>query len=300
MPIDKRRITSRQEWLEWRRQDVTASDVAALFGLSTWKSPLQVWAEKTGRAAEQWDSPLMRRGRWLEPAVLAALAETYPRSRIVRGDSYYRDPDIRLGATPDAFMDEGTLIETKVTARPVFEGWGETAPMAYQLQAATGAMLTSAYKAIIACLVIDTYSATLELFHVERNDAAEERIREGVEQFWQNVELGIVPEADYGIDSALLAQLYKPRAEIEALDLSTDNRLPGLLIERESLKAEIKASEERVEAIKAELVDKLRGAPVAICGDWTIRHKMVSQPEQIRKATTYPMLTVHRRREAAA
>jgi len=37
-----------QEWLEWRKTGITASEIAAILGLSPYKTPWQVWAEKTG------------------------------------------------------------------------------------------------------------------------------------------------------------------------------------------------------------------------------------------------------------
>ncbi len=37
------------DWLEWRSQGVTASDIPIILGLSPYKTPWQLWAEKTGR-----------------------------------------------------------------------------------------------------------------------------------------------------------------------------------------------------------------------------------------------------------
>jgi len=37
-----------QEWLEWRKTGITASEIAAILGLSPYKTPWAVWAEKTG------------------------------------------------------------------------------------------------------------------------------------------------------------------------------------------------------------------------------------------------------------
>lgn len=306
--IESRIVTDRNEWLKWRLGDITASDVAALFGLSPFKTALGVWAEKTGNAPAIHETMLMRRGRWLEPAVLEALRETYPSNLVEKLNVYLRDSELRLGATPDAWMtgQGGRLIECKVISRPVFDAWpldedgGTLPPIYYALQTLTGAMLAGASAAMLACLVIDTYSADLVIFHVERDERAEQNIREGVAAFWELTALGERPAADYGEDGALIARLYRPKEEQAAIDLSGDNLLPAILAEREGLKGRIKADEARCEAIKAEVVTKLNGAPMAICGNWQIRHKMVHQPEAIRKATSYPMLTVNRKKEQAA
>jgi predicted phage-related endonuclease len=229
--------------------------------------------------------------------VLNALSEFYPGSLIEKANVYLRDPEIRLGATPDAWMGNH-LIEAKVISRPVFDGWNDDPPIYYTLQALTCAMLADATDALLCCLVIDTYSAELVTFHVERNPAAESRIRDGVAQFWENTALGIRPLADYGEDGQIIAKLYRPKDELAPLDLSSDNRLPEILSEREGLRRNISAYEARCDAIRAEVVEKMNGAPAAICGDWKLTHKLIHQPEQIRKATSFPRLTVTRKREA--
>lgn len=294
--IERRQIVTREEWLEWRRSDVTASDVASLFGLSPFKSALRLWAEKTGRTEPDGETNLMRRGRWLEPAVIAALSETMPVERL---SFYYRDTDDRVAATPDAVSGR-TLIECKVVSRPVFDAWQDELPVYYQLQALTAAMLMDADNAIVACLVIDTFSAELRLFHVERHADAEARIRNGIRSFWQGVADGLPPPADYGEDGELLAELYRPKAEILAIDLGSDNMLPGLLIERETIKAEIKARKKRANAIDAEVVEKLKGAPAALCGAWKITNKITHRPAAVVKATSFPVLRITKQREAAA
>ena len=38
----------RDEWLELRRQGIGGSDAAAILGLNPWKTPMDVWLEKTG------------------------------------------------------------------------------------------------------------------------------------------------------------------------------------------------------------------------------------------------------------
>ena len=40
----------RAEWLKARRGGIGGSDVAACLGLNPWRTPVQVWEDKTGRA----------------------------------------------------------------------------------------------------------------------------------------------------------------------------------------------------------------------------------------------------------
>lgn len=43
-------MNAREEWLQQRRAGVGGSDIAALLGLSPYKTPMQLWLDKTGRA----------------------------------------------------------------------------------------------------------------------------------------------------------------------------------------------------------------------------------------------------------
>ncbi len=53
-----------EDWLDWRRQGVTATDAAILLNRSPYKTRWRLWAEKTGYAREVDLSlnPLVRRG----------------------------------------------------------------------------------------------------------------------------------------------------------------------------------------------------------------------------------------------
>lgn len=39
-----------KEWLDWRRRGLGGSDAPIIMGVSPWKTPLELWKEKTGRA----------------------------------------------------------------------------------------------------------------------------------------------------------------------------------------------------------------------------------------------------------
>ncbi len=52
---------SRQEWLEDRKKGIGGSDVGQFLGLNKWKSPYQLWLEKTGQVVleESGSEPLI-------------------------------------------------------------------------------------------------------------------------------------------------------------------------------------------------------------------------------------------------
>lgn len=66
---------SRAEWLAQRRTGIGGSDVAAILGLSPWRTPYQVWEDKTGRSDDQEETPALYWGRLLEDPIRQAYAD---------------------------------------------------------------------------------------------------------------------------------------------------------------------------------------------------------------------------------
>lgn len=303
MTIDRIPITSRAQWLDLRRQDVTASDIGALVGASPYKSRLNLWMEKTGIAVDAHESDLMRRGRWLEPAVLAAVIDQHPDWEVEPLKIYLRDTELRIGATPDAkaiIPEAGeAIIQCKVISKPVFDDkWRDGPPLYYILQTLTEAMLYGTDTAWLAVLVIDTFTADLQMFPVFSHPEAEARIRDEVGKFWQAIKSGGMPIPDYSLDGEILKMIYPPVKGAEPIDLRGDNMLPELLASRAGLKAAAKEGEELINKIDAEIIHKLAGAPAAICDGWKITNSVTHRRETVIPAKSFPVLRVTKLKEA--
>lgn len=59
------------EWLEWRVQGIGASEIPVIMGRSPWKTPLQLYEEKTGATLPYASTPAMDRGTHFEPEARA-------------------------------------------------------------------------------------------------------------------------------------------------------------------------------------------------------------------------------------
>src|SRR5207344_3605454 len=160
---------------------------------------------KTGVDFPHADSAVTRRGRLLESAVALAVGEERPEWIITKNKDYYRDPNLRLGATPDFFIHGDPrglgVLQTKTAAPHIFErDWegGATVPFWVQLQVLTEAMLTEAAFGAVAVLRVDAFDLALALIEVPRHPAAEQRIKAAVAQFWADVAAGREPDPDYG------------------------------------------------------------------------------------------------------
>lgn len=295
----------RAAWLSRRAPLLTASDIGAAFGVDTYKSPLSLWAEKSGLLLPVEDNASMQRGRWCECACAAGLRELYPDWRILYPlDQFLVDHEHRLGATPDCLAEiDGELvnIQIKVVARPEFtKHWSAGPPLAYELQTLCEGMLLEADRSLIAAFVLDTYNAEIELFDVPRHAAAESRLHDIAAAFWDSVNTGRRPPADVSRDAPVVAAMFPKSTAEPVLDLTGDNHLASLLPERALLKASIATFSERVEVIDGELKCKLGEAEKAVLPGWQVTWKTQSRRETVIPASSFRVLRVSRREEEDA
>ncbi|MCF1502161.1 YqaJ viral recombinase family protein [Afifella sp. H1R] len=289
-------VTDRATWLAKRRHSINGSEVAAVFGVSPFMTPLDLYLAKiNGREID--DNALLQRGRWLEAAALAALADERPEMQCRAAGVFVQDTELRLGATPDLIADgfDGEPVEVKAPTPRVFETeWEDGPPLHYQLQALTQAVLLDKPKCWIAALVVDGWKADLRIFEIERVAAAEERVLQGVAAFWKRLENQDPPPATYGEDAAALAALYPRETVGKEIDLSGDNMLPELLDERAEITSRQSADKKRRDAIDDEIKAKLGDAERAILADGrSISWKTQHRKEVTLAATSFRVLRIH-------
>lgn len=289
MPIERIPVTDRAAWLALRQRDVTASTVGCLLGLHEYQTAYGLWALKTGRIAEDpEETPPMRRGRLLEPVALQLLAEERPDWRIEPPAVYLRDPDVRLGATPDAFASDPTragfgVVQIKTVEPSVFRRkWRDpdtgdiTPPLWIVVQAITEAHLAGASWAAVGAMTV-SFGLELHVIEVPIHAGVIDRTRQAVADFWAMVGRGDEPDPDFARDGGVIARLYEADHGTE-IDLSAANHLPVLANERDRLKVRITAAESRIEEIATEFKAALGNHATAILADgrrvsWRTQHR---------------------------
>ena len=284
--IERHPVTDRTSWLAMRKKDVTASAVGALFGVHPYETMYGLYAQKCGLELPEPDDAVLRRGRLLESAVAAAVAEQKPEWRIEKATEYLRDPELRLGATPDFYIHGDPrglgVLQAKTVAPSVFKrDWVDGKPPFWiSLQNATEMMLEKdAVFGVVAPLIVDPYKLDCPLFEIPRHGGVEKRITEATKKFWDSIDKGIEPPLNYARDGDWIAAMYPESAEGKSIDLSLDNMLPTILPELVTIQARMKADEKRAEEIKNEIKAKMGDAEVALIGDFSVNCKW-----QTRKA----------------
>ena len=308
MPIERIAITSRAQWLELRKQDVTASSIGALFGVHPYTSALKLYLAHSGVEFDEADDRVKRRGRLMESSVAAAVAEDRPEWQIEKCAAYYHDTDLRLGATPDFFIHGDPrglgVLQTKTAAPHVYErDWqeGEEAPFWIQLQNLTECMLTDAAFGAIAVLKVHAFDLACSIVELPRHPGAEARIVNAVRKFWDDVAYGREPEPDYGKDAELLRAIAPREVIGKSLDLSGDNELPGLLDQREQLMDSIRLCEKRKDEIETEIRFKMRDAERVVgVPDYSITWKSQHRKEFVVPAKDIRTLRIHHKEKTNA
>lgn len=288
-PIDP--VARRDEWLSLRQRDVTASDAAAIWGASPHKTALALWAEKSGKL-EKFDTEnaFARRGRHLEPAILSAAAEC-PEFRgdpISRAKEYWRSPSLRLGATPDAYLETEAAqepIDAKSVASWVFDrDWDGGPPLHIQMQVAIQAMLMNAPRAWVACAVM-TPDWPVYIYEIPRNAEAEAKILAGVREFWRMVDEGEMP-SPVAKDNNTLAAMFGKVESVKPLDWSNDDEAVELLMEHARLQDELTPLQGEIAEVQAKIKARLGSTESAEAPGFRVSWK-----QQTRKAYSVPEST---------
>jgi len=211
----------RQAFLAARRRGIGASDVAAVCGLSKFRTPLHVYLDKLGLLPDD-DTPSKRWGRLLEEVVAQAYAEETGREvRPVEG-LVVRHPTLDwVAASPDRdVVDHPLYLECKTARTP--EGWGEPGtdevPNDYHLQcqwqilAAEGRGIEGVDVAVLIG------GSDFRRYHVPRCPEIQHRLLEIAGELWDRIQRRDPPPADWNHPDTnrLVRLLSRPREEVRA------------------------------------------------------------------------------------
>lgn len=126
--------------LERRRRGIGGTDISAILGMNPWRGPFDVWLDKTGQGTGITETPAMRWGKRLEPAVAQEFADNHPELGVMEMNckTFANVTVPFLIGTPDAlFYNDGHGLEVKTAGFNRGE-WGESGsqdvPRHYLLQ----------------------------------------------------------------------------------------------------------------------------------------------------------------------
>lgn len=115
----------RGHWFKKRKEVVTATDIAAICGLSPYRSAFDVWMDKTREdIPPEATNAAMTWGNRLEPVIAAAYTEQYG-IKVVKAEFIRKDFDgVPAGCTQDYISEDGQINVEIKTARSCY-AWGD-------------------------------------------------------------------------------------------------------------------------------------------------------------------------------
>ena len=263
-----------EQWLARRKSGIGGSDMAAILGISPWRTPLNVWLDKTGRAAEQPPTLSQEIGNYLEP--LAAKKYEEETGRRVRKCNVLlkgaEDGDVRIGNVDRlCFCEDGKLPWRKnlgvVTDRALeikttkMDEWDEV-PDYYKAQALHYMGMMPTVK-VFDFPVLFIARGTMRIYTVERDDAVIRDMAEAAKAFWNDYVLKDTPppatnESDF--------KTLWPR-HVEGKTAVATEEVERAVREYRDLAAKIKQEEENLDLWKLEIQKAMGDAEALVLPD---------------------------------
>lgn len=251
------------------------SDLGAILGLNPYRTPYDVWLEKTRRHTTEVDGIHLRHGQWNEQFI----ADEYTRATGLRTQRYnamLRHPEAPLiGHVDRLVIPEGAKIasykaeirtdrglECK-TASAFAAGrdseWGpagtDQVPQSYLLQIAGYQALTGCERWDLAALI---GNSDLRIYHFTRDRELESYILEEASRWWRDYVVADVPPPP---SSELEARQRWP-GHSPGRALEADESLYTDLTLLARLKAEIRDYEKQEQALKDRILPALEDAEI--------------------------------------
>lgn len=148
-----------ESFLAARKGKIGSSDIGAICGLNPYRSPLRVFLELTGKVEPDPENAAMRRGKLMEPIVVAEYQANHPDAQLEAPCQTY-EHDCGWGiATPDRFLlsndrlIKDAILECKTSGYRMITLWGKGIPDYVQTQVQWQLGICGMDRAVVAALV---------------------------------------------------------------------------------------------------------------------------------------------------
>jgi len=292
----------RADWLAMRREDVTSTESAALFGLSPYLTEFDLFMRKTGKLSDEIEqTDRMTWGLRLQDAIALGVAQDLG-IRVRRIGTYWRHSDEpRMGASFDfEIVDHPSgpgLMEIKNVDFIVYrDEWSANeAPPHIEVQFQHQLEVANRDWGIIVAMVAGN---TPKVIHVERDREMGAGIRRAVAKFWNRVDKNIPPAPDFTKDAETIRTLYRDASGAPMI-AKGNNYLHALVGTYHKAANDEKDAKARKEAAKAEMLTLIGSAPKVVGDGWSISAGQINRKESVVAATSYRDFRISMKKESA-
>lgn len=269
---------ARQEWLQSRRLGIGGSDVAAILGLSKYKSPYQLWLDKTGRSElEDSTSEPAYWGNMLEDVVAKEYAKrngvkvqrvnqalehsefSWARANI---DRAIINPEISGNVRiKDGVLTTDRILECKTANQYLAKLWGdeqsEQVPDYYLTQCQWYMGVTGTKLCGLGVLI---GGQKFRSYQIDFDAELFEMLLSECEAFWSGHVQADVPPAPTTFDDVLHRwSKHNPDQAVQA-----DDDLAQIITEYKELNSNIKEAGTELDALKLKICTRMEDAEMII------------------------------------
>ena len=202
---------SKSNWLKWRSKGLGGSDAACICGISKYKSPVELWMEKTGQIKPKESGEAAYWGTILEPIVRKEFSlRSNLKVKIIKSMLQHSKYDFMLANLDGVVIDPECgecIFEAKTASIFKSDQWDDdNIPQEYMLQIQHYMAVTGYNKTYIAVLIGGNQ---FKYKVVERDDELINMLIKLEEDFWEHVVTNTPPPMDGSEASKeLLNKLY--------------------------------------------------------------------------------------------
>lgn len=257
--IPKKNMTE-EEWLRLRKEGIGGSDVAAILGVSLYKSAMEIYLEKISDDIAKIENESMYWGIILEDIIAKEFQKRtgYKVTNynfIIRSKKY---PFMFANIDRLIYIDdekEYAILECKTANEFQSKRWkDDEVPDEYYLQCQHYLAITGLNTAYIAALIGGNKFIYKK---IQRDEELIKIMIEKEEEFWNNVVNRIPPQA---VNTKEIVKIYNEETKGKTIELDTVKEIEEL----EEIDEEIKTLEEKKEMLKARIMEKMKDAEEGI------------------------------------
>jgi putative phage-type endonuclease len=278
-----------KEELEERRGFLGASEAAAVLGMSRWKSPLEVWAEKTGTVpVEQSDSIAAEVGTELEDFVARRFTKETGKKvhRVNEAFVHKNYPYIR--AHIDRKVEgERAILQCKTCSAYKYKDWeDDDIPADYIIQEYQELACSGYDRAYIAVL-IGNHDFKIKV--VEFDKPAIDAVIQKLSYFWESfVKTKIMPQIITKNDDDILQKMFP--SGIEGQEVALPDNVNIIIETLQSLSQEERLIAGQIKKYKNELKAMVKENEVGNTDIYKVKWSNVHRDEYTVKAQDYRQL----------
>ncbi len=256
-----------------RKNYIGSSDAPVIMGVSSFKTPLQLWFEKI-RGTDEEPSLAMELGTYLEKFIGKKFEkETGKKISFSRKTRTHKQYNF-ICANLDAFIkNEKAIVEIKTASEKKIHLWQNDVPLEYKIQVLHQLEVCPEFAyAYIVGLIGNRW---LKIYKIDRDEKVQKQILEKEILFWnENIIKGIPPEPTLG-DSEILSEIWKETKK-EMIEI-TDTDIIGTIESLEELKKEKKELEKEIETLENKIKFVMRENEFARAGNYFLAWTKITQ-----------------------